>query len=929
MTRKAFAATLLERRLFLRSGHVRSLEAALRNPDRQAAARYIVANASSHTDFHRFISAGDRYRDSRQWVEGFATYRAALDILPLHGGYLIQAGHCLKEMGLTIAAEGYYRSGLTLGAPLGDVEEHLLFVCRKNLYDEDAFDLRQLAGEVRDGNSRVASLPTLDELMGVAESYCTSDDVNIAVLVDLMRRRASFDDAAECLRSHGSKPSAPLRRLGSQLKPSNTFQFTLRTPLLAAPGEVARETPGHESLAMTPVPIADIRATARLFVAGQLDPPAPLFFGTAPETRDPANVSHNTLAEPGVSVIILNHNSADLALLAAGSVMASGIDRPYEILVVDNGSRAPEKAALQGSTLPLRLIDLPDNAGFGEGNNIAADAARGHYLLLLNSDAFLSPGAANALIEALETVEDAAAAGPIFRYPDGLLQEAGAFVCADGTTIQRGKRETDFDISRLPPVDVVDYVSASCLLIRRSDFMAVGGFAPQYHLAYSEDVDLCLRMHLLRKIVVMARDAVCFHIEGATTSAPEIAPASDSVAMANRQALLGSWGPYLSSRLRSDHPKHILPRCPVAPLEGGATGPAVLLAQTHPIGPELRYLMSLTAHAADGAILASTTACSTARLRNLESWLECPFHFREAISANDLGSRRPAFLLVSSASRLPQDIPASARALLIAAAPPMPGDPDDRRRWEIAERIDRFERILVPSRIAREALLSALACRSIPQPGSIDIVTPSIPDFDFDASPGDNREPWILTVTGLGEPGHQSGVLAIIDALSKSEKSVRNAWKLVVFGAVHCAELAIAEIKGLHKAAAEAGVSMELIVSPPPDRLKSLHLRSAIFIEARGFGYSGAGEQWRCDLLGIGAMRALAAGCRTLAWKEGAAAEAFHSIRAGGTFGSTEELIFRLQNPPPPADTDARERLRSRHGDAGLRARLQAVLTRA
>ncbi|MGD9805869.1 MAG: glycosyltransferase [Hyphomicrobiaceae bacterium] len=922
----------LPRLSFGLAGKLRSIEAALLNPNRQEAARYIIANGLQHPEFRRLVSSGDLHRDAHRWSEGFADYRSALDILPLHAGYLVQAAHCLKGMGNTVAAEGYYRSALVLGAPLADVAEHLLFVCERNSYSEDVSRLQHLATAVQNGSAQVAHLPTLDELIDIVQACGASEYVDVAVLVDLLRSKAGFEDAIETIRSRSHLPTLPLAGNRRGIRPTHTAEFTLRLPRTGESIAIAQDLNAADDRPSTPsappVSLAEIHDMARRFAEGRLEASTPLFFGSIPASEDPVNVSLLDEAAPLLSVIVLNYNSAHLTLLAAGAVMAANTEEPYEILIVDNGSCPSDKDLLKHSKLPFRFIDLPRNTGFGEGNNIAVDAARGQYLLFLNSDAFVAPGTIGELLRAFESIEEVGAVGALYRYPDGLVQEAGSFVSSSGLTIQRGKRNPNFDITKLPRVDVVDYVSAACLLMKHDDFLAVGGFPSQYDLAYSEDVDLCLRLGLLRKLVVVARDATCFHIESATVSTPEIADLCTSASEVNRWTLLGSWGPFLSSRLRKDQPHELLPtpKSLPSPVARSQAAAAAILPDTPPIGPDLRYLLTLGASAsAEGAFVASSSASSTTRLRNIEAWLECPFQFGGMISPGDFAERKSKMLFVSGNGALPPEIPTTGRAFLVVTTSSIVGNLDQSARDAIAARFDRFERVLVPSMIARQALQTTLASHSLPFPRQIDVVAPTIPNATI-SMPG-ARMPWLLSVTTFGEPDRKSPLFNVIDAISRTEKSFRSEWKLVACGSVHTARHAVQEIRELKATATELGVSAEFIINLPPGRLRSLYSRSTIFIEPRGFGFSGADHDWQCDLLGTGTMRALVAGCRTLAWTTGAAAEVLRTVRAGEVFGSTDELIFRLVNPPPPADHIAQKTMMSRFGDAGLKTRIQSLLS--
>lgn len=100
------------------------------------------------------------------------------------------------------------------------------------------------------------------------------------------------------------------------------------------------------------------------------------------------NVS-NLRRNPKVSLVILNLNKPLLSRLSAIAAASSQIPVPFEILCVDNGSAPESLAKLHAAEVPMRLVELGVNKGFGVANNIAAEEARGEYLLFLNNDAFL------------------------------------------------------------------------------------------------------------------------------------------------------------------------------------------------------------------------------------------------------------------------------------------------------------------------------------------------------------------------------------------------------------------------------------------------------------------------------------------------------------------------------------------------------------
>ena len=181
------------------------------------------------------------------------------------------------------------------------------------------------------------------------------------------------------------------------------------------------------------------------------------------------------VARPEVTVVMLTYNRWDLTKEAL-RLLAEVTEPRYEVVIVDNASTDGTLGELD-QVSGARVVRNPRNLGFGPGNNQGAAMARGRYLLLLNSDAWVRPGWLEPLIDVLDADPGVAAVAPKLLYPDGRLQEAGSILWRDARVRQYG----DGDVPNRPEYSfrrTVDYASAACLLIRRSAFIAVGGSTP-------------------------------------------------------------------------------------------------------------------------------------------------------------------------------------------------------------------------------------------------------------------------------------------------------------------------------------------------------------------------------------------------------------------------------------------------------------------
>ena len=221
------------------------------------------------------------------------------------------------------------------------------------------------------------------------------------------------------------------------------------------------------------------------------------------------------VARPDVTVVMLTYNRWDLTKEAL-RLLADVTEPRYEVVIVDNASTdgtLDELDRVEGA----RILRNPRNLGFGPANNQGLAMARGRYLLLLNSDAWVRPGWLEPLIDVADADPGVAAVAPKLVYPDGRLQEAGSIIWRDGRVRQYG----DGDRPNRPEYNfrrTVDYASAACLLVRRSAFTAIGGFDPRFAPVYYEDVDLCLALAANAGRVVYQPRSVVEHVRGASSS---------------------------------------------------------------------------------------------------------------------------------------------------------------------------------------------------------------------------------------------------------------------------------------------------------------------------------------------------------------------------------------------------------------------------
>jgi len=226
------------------------------------------------------------------------------------------------------------------------------------------------------------------------------------------------------------------------------------------------------------------------------------------------------------SAILVNYNCAELLLGAVRSIAEDpACDRIY---VVDNASTQDEIARLQmGLPANALLIQNKDNLGFGKACNLAFELDDADFVLLLNPDARLLPGALARMIDTLKEKPSLAAVGPRVYWDD-----SRAFLLPPTTFPSRASYIVDSLASRHPAIGdlrstyfraysvkfwhtetpiSVNALSGGHVLLRRHAVEAAGGlFDPRFFM-YWEDSDLMFRLRKAGYGLCMDPRAIAIH----------------------------------------------------------------------------------------------------------------------------------------------------------------------------------------------------------------------------------------------------------------------------------------------------------------------------------------------------------------------------------------------------------------------------------
>ena len=222
-----------------------------------------------------------------------------------------------------------------------------------------------------------------------------------------------------------------------------------------------------------------------------------------------------------VDVVLVNYNAKDPLLACLSTLQSHDVGR---IVVVDNASSDGSDSAVLAQFPQVDFVSSGANLGFGRAVNLGVEKTNAPLVLICNPDIEIHENAVARLVEAIDSNVDLAAVGPLIfdsggqRYPSArmfprLSDAIGhAFVglISANNRFSRTYKMTDLDITHRQDVD---WISAACLLTRRTAFDAIGGFDPRYFM-YMEDVDLCWRWREAGWGVAFEPSATITHLQG-------------------------------------------------------------------------------------------------------------------------------------------------------------------------------------------------------------------------------------------------------------------------------------------------------------------------------------------------------------------------------------------------------------------------------
>ncbi len=599
-----------------------------------------------------------------------------------------------------------------------------------------------------------------------------------------------------------------------------------------------------------------------------------------------------------ISVIVLNYNQAETTVECLDALRRAESDLIRDIVVVDNGSTEEQVAILRehNRTRRFTLVEVGENRFFSEGNNIGVDHTSSDFIVFLNNDAFVHPGWVETLASTMEDDPSVAAVGPMFLYPDGRVQEVGGVALATGDVVQIGKG-TVWGPEHFDTPCAVDFCSAACLMLRRADFLRVGGFGFEWEPAYYEDTDLCLKLWTSCGKVMVNPLARVTHIESHTTSDRRLQ--LQNISEINRARFVRKWGPWLANRQLATtfvdpgagaDPRSTL-RAPHRAPRATLRPPFVLFSPYAlvPGGGE-RVMLELAAFLSDKAgvdnvVFSTPHAYSSIRMAQVSSTFGFtrPAATPQPFAAIDRSDCQ--FAVVLGNSIVPPTEHFGLRSAYLLQFPFWVPDEEVERH---GERLAGFSEIWVYSEFVRRHVNGLIRYHGLSAP-PIRIVPP--PAQWTGAQPG---APWkerrrILTVGRFFAGGHNKRQDVVIEAFRALNQRVPVGLELALAGSIHPTAEGRERFHELQNMARGLNCSFHPNISH--DDLAELYRSSAILIHAAGMGVDELEFPEQMEHFGITPIEAASFGCIPVVFRGGGPKDVVAQLGCDTTFRTVEECV--------------------------------------
>ena len=232
-----------------------------------------------------------------------------------------------------------------------------------------------------------------------------------------------------------------------------------------------------------------------------------------------------------VSIIIINYKTPQLVIDCVNSIVEKTNNLNYEIIVVDNNSEDNSKDIIEryldGQII---FIESKENLGFGTGNNLGVQYARGEYLFFLNSDTVLINNAIKILYDYMISHKEVGIVGgnlytidlkpsPSFSMSFDKIEDYkdnSKWLTILKNKLFRHKQKKNIVFNDTDEPLKVGYVYGTDMMMKKKLFDDIHGFDSDFFM-YAEEEDLSYRVVESGKEIWSIPDARIIHLDGGSS----------------------------------------------------------------------------------------------------------------------------------------------------------------------------------------------------------------------------------------------------------------------------------------------------------------------------------------------------------------------------------------------------------------------------
>lgn len=248
-----------------------------------------------------------------------------------------------------------------------------------------------------------------------------------------------------------------------------------------------------------------------------------VYDGEVPSTY---HIQYEIDGNPLVTIIIPNKDHIKDLELCLTSIKNKTRYSNYEVIVVENNSSEQSTFDYYNrieNEMGVEVLYWKGDFNFSEINNFAVKAVQGEYIIFLNNDIEII--SENWIQEMLMFCQrkDVGAVGAKLLYPDGTVQHAGVILGLGGVAGHAHKYFDNSDTGyayRLVVSQNLSAVTAACMMISKQVFDDIGGFDPQFQVAFN-DIDLCMKIREKGYLIVFTPFAQMYHYESKSRGAED------------------------------------------------------------------------------------------------------------------------------------------------------------------------------------------------------------------------------------------------------------------------------------------------------------------------------------------------------------------------------------------------------------------------